>query len=110
MSDSKGLKEQMAELVAQELLVKAANVLGASNELAQCHIIMALHVVIPEAPMPPGMLEMLNKHGFKPDVKVVSEADMLRDLATSDCNCPKCQELRAKYNIAPPVPGSTQVH
>ena len=22
----------------------------------------------------------------------------------------KCQELRDKYNIAPPVPGSTQVH
>ena len=42
--------------------------------------------------------------------RAMSESVEKALLQQSGCTCEKCQELRAKYNIAPPVPGSTQVH
>ena len=43
-------------------------------------------------------------------VQVQTEEEEKALLQQSGCTCEKCQELRAKYNIAPPVPGPTQVH
>ena len=111
MNDVSELKDNVARPLAQELLLKAANALACvDNDLAQCHAIMALHHLLPEAPMPPDLIEFLNNNGFHPDVPVATEEDMLKGLAESSCNCEECQELSAKHGIAPLVTGSASVH
>ena len=66
--------------------------------------------MLPETPMPQTLLNFLSEQGLTPNVRVQTEEEEKALLQQSGCTCEKCQELRAKYNIAPPVPGSTQVH
>lgn len=123
MEDLKEMLDEVKRKVVTDKALETAGTLASllsildedSDDL--CQVLMIMHHLAPNAPMPGPMHAMLTKHGFKPNVKVLTEAEMIVRAQTNECQCDECQELRAKgqelrakYNIAPPVPGSTQVH
>lgn len=102
---------QAAQCMAEEALLRALDGLSyVNNDKAKCHAIMALQALLPESPMPPGLVEYLNKNGFYPDARVATEAEIIEGLSQSTCTCDRCNAMRAKHGIAIPMSGTTVVH
>jgi len=106
------VRTEMLSVKVQEHLLDAVSRLSqlGNNDMAYCHAIMALHFMLPEIPMQPDLIEFLNKNGFHPKVKLATAEEIRQGLAASDCTCDECQELRAKYNVPAPTPGTSAVH
>ena len=114
---------EIAEEVKRKVLTEKA--LEAARDLAQllaaleeeseslCQVILVMHRLATGVPMPQDMYDMLVKFGHKPDVEIISEEEMMAIAETNDCDCARCQELRAKSRalkekgngVAPNAPG-----
>lgn len=99
-------------IMIEEHLLKAIGLMSklGNNDMAYAHAIMSLHYMMPEQPMPEDLLEFLHAQGLKPNARVATEEEEKTLLQQSGCTCEKCQELRAKYNIALRMPETVQVH
>ena len=112
----KAVKKEVLKRHASDLASELMATLGAletdTDEL--CYAIMVMHKLHPNAPMPEDMVKMLQKHGHNPNVRVATEEDTARLAVEGDCDCPKCQALRAKSQVAKPNPlvtsGQNTVH
>ena len=120
MSSSKKALEEAKRLVlistALDLARDLASLLAVYDEDGKslCHVVMAMHYLTPNAPMPEGMYALLKQHGFNPEVKVVSEEEMIALASENGCTCEACQALRAKSQAAKPshlvTSGQNTVH
>ena len=102
MEDLKKIIDEVKRKVVTDKALETASTLASllsildedSDDL--CQVLMIMHHLAPKAPMPEPMYNMLARHGFKPDVKVLTEAEMIALAQTNECQCEECQELRAK--------------
>ena len=102
MEDLKEMLDEVKRKVVTDKALETAGTLASllsildedSDDL--CQVLMVMHHLAPKAPMPEPMYTMLVKHGYSPDVKVLTEAEMIVLAQTSECQCDECQELRAK--------------
>ena len=102
MKDLKEIIDEVKRKVVTDKALETASTLASllsildedSDDL--CQVLMIMHHLAPNAPMPEPMYAMLTKHGFRPDVKVLTEAEMIALAQTSECQCDECKELRAK--------------
>lgn len=102
MEDLKEMLDEVKRKVVTDKALETASTLASllsildedSDDL--CQVLMIMHHLAPKAPMPELMYAMLTKHGFKPDVKVLTEAEMIVLAQMSECQCDECQALRAK--------------
>lgn len=102
MEDLKKILDEVKRQVVTDKALEVASTLASllsildedSDDL--CQVLMIMHHLAPNAPMPGPMHAMLTKHGFKPNVKVLTEAEMIALAQTSECQCEECQALRAK--------------
>ena len=102
MGDLKEMLDEVKRKVVTNKALETASTLAAllsildedSDDL--CQVLMIMHRLTPNAPMPEPMYARLTRHGYAPDVKVLTEAEMIALAQTSECQCEECQELRAK--------------
>ena len=102
MEDLKKILDEVKRQVVTDKALEVASTLASllsildedSDDL--CQVLMIMHRLAPKAPMPEPMYNMLARHGFKPDVKVLTEAEMIALAQMSECQCDECQALRAK--------------
>lgn len=102
MEDLKEMLDEVKSKVVTDKALETASTLAAllsildedSDDL--CQVFMIMHRLAPNAPMPEPMYARLTRHGYAPDVKVLTEAEMVSMAQTSECQCDECQELRAK--------------
>ena len=124
MEDLREIVEDVKRKVVTDKALETASMLASllsvldedSDDL--CQVLMIMHRLAPKAPMPEAMYNMLIKHGHTPDVKVLTEAEMVALAQASECQCDECQARRAKgraSSIKPDVahlvtPGQNTVH
>lgn len=120
MEDLREIVEEVKRKVVTDKALETASMLASllsildedSDDL--CQVLMIMHRLVPKAPMPEAMVKMLQKHGHNPNVQVATEEDIARLAVEGDCDCLKCQELRAKHLAAKPNPlvtaGQNTVH
>ena len=102
MEDLKEMLDEVKRKVVTDKALETASTLASLLSILDedsdglCQVLMIMHHLAPRAPMPEPMYAMLTKHGFKPDVKVLTEAEMIALAQMNECQCDECQELRAK--------------